>query len=460
MTRRPLLLLSLAAALAGLLVAVVVALAVPATRDAVAVAGPADPLAPAAAPAAAADAANPVVAPALRAPRGQDLVILRPVAPPRVETSEPDPLGGPRWAVRTFTADRFSRRRDGSGGLFKIGKPTTCAQLGRVLDGRFGWVDAANHWRPVAYGVADAPLACLRRGMDPRVTVTTRISDPSAGSARALNTVVWGMAAAPAHVFATLDGRRVQDAQTPHGVVLAVPKATARHPIGEVALRYRDGREKLVGVSPFAEAIRHYRRSTGRGDGAERLLADPAAPFVVDYRLPDPDGGLPWGIAVAPRRDGGWCEVGMGRVVGDRVGVLDARLGTFGDVWPGPGCVRYPPSRHPVPQERRPLTVFYGSALGGGPATPVEEQLPASKTPERVVRRTLEGRMTVTGVAGPEVVSVTIATPRDIRTVTPSRRARLFAVVYDGDFPTGEIQVSAKLRDGSVHREPPFRSFW
>lgn len=459
MSRRPLLLPALAAALAGLIVAVVVALAVPATRDAVAVAGPADPLAPAAPSARAQDPARPVVAAPLRPPRGSDLTVLRPIAPPRIEASAPDPLGGPRWAVRTFTADRFAGRQEGSGGLVPIGKPTTCAQLGRVLGGRFGWVDAANRWRPAAFGVADAPIACMRRGMDPSVTVTTRVSDPSAGAVRALNTVVWGMAGEPARVTATLDGRRFRAAATPHGAVLAVPPARARHPRGEIEVRYRDGREKRVGVSPFAEAIRHYRRSTGRGDGAERLLADPAAPFVIDYRVPDPDGGPPWGIAIAARRGGGWCEVGMGRVVGARVGMLDPRLGTFADTWPGPGCIRYPPLRRPLPPRRRPLTVFYGSASGGA-SEPAEERLAPAQSPERVVRRTLAGRTAVSGVAGPEVASVTIATPRDVRTVTPSSRARRFAVVYDGDFPVGEIVVSARLRDGSVHREPPFRGWF
>ncbi|MBB4661913.1 hypothetical protein [Conexibacter arvalis] len=460
MTRRPLLVLSFVAALAGLLVAIALALAIPSTRDAAAVAaGQGDPLAPIPPRSvAAADPADPVVAPALREPPELDLVVLRPVAPPRVEATAADPLGGPRWAVRTFTADRFSRRPNGRG-LYRIGKPTLCAQLGRVLGGRFGWVDAANRWRPVAFSFIAAPIACMRRGQDPRVELTTRISDPAAGSARPLNTVVWGMAGEPARAVATIGGRRLQAAETAHGVVLAVSPASERHPEGEIELRYRDGRRKLVGVSPFAEAVRHYRRSTGRDDGGARLLADPSDPFAVDYRMPDPDGGLPWGIAVARRRDGGWCRVGMGRIVGGRVGVVDLRLGTFGDTWPEADCIRYPHPL-PVPTERRPLRVMYGAGWGGGPAEPVEERMSASEDPARVARRTLEGRTVVSGVAHPDVVSVTIATPRDVRTITPSRRARLFAVIYDGDFPTGEIAVSARMRDGSVHREPPLRSWF
>jgi hypothetical protein len=53
------------------------------------------------------------------------------------------------------------------------------------------------------------------------------------------------------------------------------------------------------------------------------------------------------------------------------------------------------------------------------------------------------------------VRSITIATPRDVGTISPSPRAHVFAVVYDGGFPTGQIEISARMKDGSLYGERP-----
>jgi hypothetical protein len=54
---------------------------------------------------------------------------------------------------------------------------------------------------------------------------------------------------------------------------------------------------------------------------------------------------------------------------------------------------------------------------------------------------------------------VTIETPRDVRTLTPSAGDHVFAAVYDGGFPSGHIVVIAHMRDGSRRRvvAGPFR---
>jgi hypothetical protein len=55
------------------------------------------------------------------------------------------------------------------------------------------------------------------------------------------------------------------------------------------------------------------------------------------------------------------------------------------------------------------------------------------------------------GTARDDIKSVTIATPRDVRTLIPSRRAHAFIAVYDGTFPTGETVITTTFTDGTTH---------
>lgn len=74
-----------------------------------------------------------------------------------------DPDGGPAWRLRTFVADRIvkpSARRKGMDP--QIGT-SRCAQLGRLHDGRFGWLDSDGTFRPVAPGYRGAPVRCTPR---------------------------------------------------------------------------------------------------------------------------------------------------------------------------------------------------------------------------------------------------------------------------------------------------------
>jgi hypothetical protein len=67
----------------------------------------------------------------------------------------------------------------------------------------------------------------------------------------------------------------------------------------------------------------------------------------------------------------------------------------------------------------------------------------------RVTRRTLPGETIVYGTARSDVRSITITTPRDVRTLVPSSAAHSFIAVYDGGFPTGEIVTTAHFADGT-----------
>jgi hypothetical protein len=51
-----------------------------------------------------------------------------------------------------------------------------------------------------------------------------------------------------------------------------------------------------------------------------------------------------------------------------------------------------------------------------------------------------------------DVVSVTLRTPRDIRTLVPSPHAHVIHAVYAGDFGAGRIVAVAPTRDGTKRR--------
>ena len=55
--------------------------------------------------------------------------------------------------------------------------------------------------------------------------------------------------------------------------------------------------------------------------------------------------------------------------------------------------------------------------------------------------------------AHPDVVSVTVVSPRDVRTLTPSPRDHLVAALWDGTFATGDIVLRARMRDGSTREQ-------
>ncbi|HEY4276865.1 MAG TPA: hypothetical protein VGM91_01525 [Conexibacter sp.] len=451
-TRRPLLLLALAAALAGVLLALVLAFtlpdAKPAPADAAAAGG--DPFATTASKPD--DPAHPSIGRSRADVRGFRQSWMRALGPTRIEARAPDPRGGPPWAVRVVTAQNLIERRDGS--LFPTGKPQQCAQLGRIYHGQFGWIDAANRFR-AAVGMVyrSNPIRCERAAdlrHDPQLEVLTRVSDPAHGAPRPLQSVVWGFGGTTAQrVGLQVGGRARSVAPTPAAAVL-LPLGSGARPSVSATFRYGGGRSVVVDDSFGGWNVKHdaeFARWAGLSSVRPRAGAVP----TLEYRLADPGGGPPLGIAAAPATDGGWCVSGMGTIVGDRVGAIDRGLGTFLEAGPtlNSGCSS-PGGR---PTRRRPLSVSFGLSVAAGGSAGLERFPQARRA--HIVRRALPGKTTVTGVASPAVVSITIATPRDVRTITPSPRAHVFAVVYDGGFPTGEIALTARLRDGTTYSEPP-----
>ena len=87
-------------------------------------------------------------------------------------------------------------------------------------------------------------------------------------------------------------------------------------------------------------------------------------------------------------------------------------------------------------------------------------QTTAKPSPAQVARRTLPDRTIVYGRVRENVTSVTLRTPRDVRTVRPGPGGTYLAV-YDGPFYGGRVHATAHLRGGGVIRKtsPASRPF-
>jgi hypothetical protein len=423
----------LGSVLCGLAVAIAVALLVPRTEPSAASPGGAPRPAPAG------DPARPRVAPARPAPSGPGWVTLRRSGPARIEVRMPDPRGGPPWAIQVFRAVRLTEP-PGGGRPHVIGRPR-CAVLGRLYRGRFGWIDASNTFRAARPGALDAPSDCgsVLPDMKRRPTLhqVTRITDPNAPAALPVQAVAWGIAGPAGSPRLRVDGRPARLATGPSGTFLAV--VPHDRPVNlRLDVGYPGERPVVLDTSPRGRALamQSYLPAPFRPSGQ---LPAAGAHATLQLRLPDPSGGLPWGIAAVPLDGGGWCVGALARVVGTQAGDVDYRAGTFTAGAPSEGCR--------APTRARPLD--YGWSGGGGfAAEPGADPLRG-----RIARRTLRGLSSYSGSAAPSVREITIATPRDVRTLRPSGPARVFGAVYDGSFPAGRTVLTARMADGSTHRE-------
>jgi hypothetical protein len=373
------------------------------------------------------DYRHPRIGRATRPPTGPGYITFEIHGRPRVEERTPDSLGGPPWAVRVMSVTRVDRfPQNGSKHPRVIGH-SRCAQLGRLLGGRFGWIDASNTFHAVLADPVNSPLWCkaARKPWQPYLQLLTRITDPNSGTASPVQSVTWGITGSRGKLMLRLGKRTVSAEPSPDGVFIALGGPSLRSGQVSGTLAYPDGR--TVAVAPTDE----------------RTPPNPKA--VVDLRVPDPDGGLPFGILVAPSNDGQWCTLATGRVVGNEVGQVDYAMGTFEEI---SGNFNQPNCPPPNSDRRSPLRFGFGL----GESAPGEE---GGSSPElgRIARRTLPGLFEISGVAAPDVRQITIASPRDVRTLIPSSRAHAFLALYDGSFPTGNIILTSTLANGSTHRD-------
>jgi hypothetical protein len=365
----------------------------------------------------------------------------------RQELRADDPDGGPAWALRTYRA-RYAPAR-GVPRRFHSVRPF-CVQAGRIVDGRFGWIDGSRTFRPAGYDFRDAPTGCApgvpgagRRAIFKAITLADEVDTPEG---RLTRTIAFGAGGrGTSGVELTVAGRSERPRTSRGGGFLAFASAGVRP--GDLRVRVRYGRGRGQTLGPQDGPGFSFGNARELGGTARRPLRDYGRP-EVEARAPDPHGGLPWAIGAVPNPRGGYCLTQPGRGFGNRVGQVDFDLGTFDDEQGNRfGLFNCTPKRA---AKNAVDTAF----LLGGDTAP---QMPGSD-PERgrIARRTLRGVTVVYGRAREDVTAVTIATPRDVRTLVPSSRAHAFVAAYDGGFEAGEITITAHFRDGTSRQVDRF----
>lgn len=353
----------------------------------------------------------------------------------RLAAQVPGSGGAPGWAVRTFRAERRSLRAPAR----TLDRPVwrmrvVCTELLRTYRGSEGWLYPDNRFRPIAPGAPLLTSACAstRPARETAELVTRAAPDPR-GEWIPDSSVVWGVAPAGARraTVEGLAGGRRSARIGPHGAFL-IPVPDAASPRGAaVVYALRDGGTARVRLSSVARAVRSKR---GPVPGTEQLEA----------LTPDPAGGPSLGFLVADRGDGGTCVGGAAQAVGNRIGLVETSLGLFYE-----GGLRRADCRPPRVPPTRTLPVVSGMGFSSGHSG--EDDLFLRRA--RIERRLQRGRLEISAICHPDVERVTIQTPRDVRTLVPSPRARAILAVYAGNFRAGEIVITAHLRGGRTWTE-------
>ena len=349
-----------------------------------------------------------------------------------------DPDGGPDWALRTYRAKPGPPPGEPAGAHPPMEDRLFCAQIGRIVDGKFGWIDGTNTFRPAGAGTGDAPTGCADGSPGPPILrAFTLVTDVDRPDARLTHTVVFGLGgAALGRVELGLGNRRTRPGLSGDGAFIAFAAPDVRIRGVRAHFEY-SGRAPVDAVPELGLGF----RPSGLPRGAfEQRAPDHGLPRIV-ARAPDPHGGLPWGMGLVPDKRHGSCVVGPSRIVGGRLGRLDFDLGSFddGDLPGGLPCT-------PKPVRKYGVDVAFILARSGMFVSDFMENDPE---PGRIARRTLPGVSLVFGRARPDVEAVTVATPRGVRTLVPEGSTRAFITAYDGGFEAGTVEVSARFRDGT-----------
>ncbi len=328
-----------------------------------------------------------------------------------------DPAGGPKWALRSWLGTGNPRANFGAG---YHPKRFLCMQVGVLEGDRLVEPRPGSTPLPLSltqeYGVGGGCNATsdLTR-FPPMAEPVSYLESPFSYAPRPLRTVIGGMlrldASRPELLGAGPPRRLPLDAN--HAFLLVLPG------------RYWDAPLRI-------SAVIGGRTVVGR---AVQGFPGPPAPSAPQARAPDPNGGAPWGFAAGA--DG---STAYGQIVDGRIASIEPRSGALRDApdgWSGGGSPGL---------ERRQGPVSFDTQ--GGAEAPPLGRAPAEPSQAQIERRTLPGRTIITGVAEADVVSVTLATPRDVRTLRPSGPKHVFIAVYDGQFFRGRITATVLLRDG------------
>jgi hypothetical protein len=184
------------------------------------------------------------------------------------------------------------------------------------------------------------------------------------------------------------------------------------------------------------------------GLGPQRYQQGTETP-LPQVRAPDPDGAAPWGFVATHN-----CRTAVGRIVAGRLARIDLWDGVLqaGSEFSGSSssCASHPQAFEPTAELHEPVE-FNEQQVGTG-EDPLQPERAPLRQPE-IEWRTLPGRTIVTGVARPDVTSVTLSTPSDVRTLQPAGPLHAVLAVYDGYFLRGNLTATVQLRDGRVQSE-------
>ena len=335
-----------------------------------------------------------------------------------------DPAGGPEWALRSWQGLPNPRADFGSSD-----HPTRmlCMQVG-VID----------HKRLVEPRSDSAPLT-LTVGQDNGVGAGCNQPDDLARfgpSAEAVTYVNSPYAYAPRPLRTVISGLLALDATHPILLGAGAPRPLAL-----------DANHAFLAVLPgryWDATLRISATIKGRkltGSPLESFQG-PALLTKPQARAPDPDGGAPWGFAAGPDE-----ASAVGRIVQGRLASIEAIAGTLRAGPEGWG------SGGNGPRSRRKPDAVRFETQEGGPERSVPGQATSTLSRPEIERRTLPGHTIITGTAEADVASITLVTPRDVRTLRPSGPNHAFIVVYDGQFFRGSITATIALRDGHTVTE-------
>lgn len=346
----------------------------------------------------------------------QDLPIASTV---REELHAPDPAGGAEWVLRSW------RGRPNPQAPFGNRRPSelVCEQLGVIEGGQL---------------VQPPPAA-------PTKLTTTQETRAGLGGC---NESAWLATHAPAAQMVSFVGDPYAYTPTPRetaiiGMAARDIKQLVLAGAGERLVLRPDANGAFLAVLPggdwdaplHIEGIAHGKRI--KGYPLEPFNGPPALE-IPQARAPDPDGGPPWGYAVAG------SSSAVGQIVDGRLAAIEPSTGELNDTpdgWGGGEC-------QPLGCEAHAPVQFEVDNQSGSAEASAETPLPP-----QIQRRTLPGRTTIAGRAAADVASVTLITPRDVRTLRPTGRAHALIVVYDGQFYSGTITARVTLRSGKTVTE-------
>ncbi len=340
-----------------------------------------------------------------------------------------DPAGGPEWVLRSWQGEANTKVRGVGDQRF------WCAELGVLWHGRLVEPSA----KPTARSLPLSPEGgrCNQSKdlvrMRYMLALESFLDDPYQYAPHPARVVLSGMLPPDAHDPLLLGVGPVRalpvDANNAFLVVLPGRYWNARPRISYLV----NGRR--IGKLPGGPGPRIYQLGT-------------ATP-VPQVRAPDPDGAAPWGFAASHS-----CSTAIGRIVAGRLARIDLSNGVLqagSEISGGSSsCAAHPTALEPTAELREPVE-FDQQQVGSG------EDLFGSEREQlhqpEVEWRTLPGRTIITGVARPDVVSVTLSSPSDVRTLRPSGPLHAILAVYDGYFLRGQLTATIRLRDGRTQTQ-------